>query len=122
MKLAREVRTEDIEFLKQVLKEDLPWAAEPQWAGCWVIEDDGRIISLVGLQAKVVVEPLWAESAIDAKEMAAWVDGYLARSGVRQYEFFVPDINEPFQKLIERHYGVPGVRELEGLIFFVKRQ
>lgn len=119
MTRVRKVRPEEVPVLREKFSAKWPWAAEPQWNGVFVLERDGIVRGFVGFQVRLLVEPLYAEDALTARDLIVWTDG---RMGDNDYEFFVADENEPFGKAVEKHFGIEGHREVPGLTYQVKRE
>src|SRR5262249_12626403 len=69
--------------------------AEPNWAYCHVVEQDGEIVGLIGIETRLVAEPVYIKKGSNGAALMAfgWLDGYMrniARSvGFGGYEFFV---------------------------------
>lgn len=115
----RLIKPEEIEEAQRAIKDQLPWAGEPQWNSVYVRTEDDVLTGFVGFQMKVVVEPLYANTPRVANELITWADGFL--NTYNQYEMFVPDCNPRFQQVLENHFGLTGKRELPGKIYFVRR-
>lgn len=116
----RKVRAAEVPELWRKMKEKYPWAAEPAWEGVYVKTVGGQIRAMWGLQQKCQVEPLDADEPIDARDAIAGIAIALAMTGIKQFEFFVPNENERFQQAIEKHYGIEGHTEMPGKYYFVK--
>ena len=95
---------------------------EPLWASTYLIEDGYQPLGVVGGQVVHRLEPLYLkEKNPHALLLAAgFMDGLFRASGVKQYEFFVQDANQDFQKFIERNLAVTSAREKPGLVYFRK--
>ena len=117
----RPVKPDEIAELAKRFSERYPWAAEPAWTGVWVLEENGKIEGFVGFQQRLVVEPLFSESPRVTRSLIDRLDTLITANRIREYEFIVPDQNQPMQETLERHYGLKGEVEIPHKIFLVKR-
>ncbi len=112
------IKPEEIEEARSKCAQDLPWAAEPQWDGVWILRDNGEM-GFFGLQTRRIVEPLYGDSPRITRSLIDRADTLLIANGIRNWEFFVPDVNPKFQQTLERHYGLEGKRQLPGKYYFI---
>lgn len=98
--------------------------AEPQWATAWAVLKDNELVGVFGLATKLVVEPLYMkkDATLHAFGTMTWIDGFLrgyaAQHGHKAYEFFVQDINEHFQRFIEKNLPVEvPFRQVPGITY-----
>lgn len=114
----RRIRLDEVAECSQKWQEKYPDLAEPRWESVWVREDSGKVTAFFGLQQRLVVEPLYADSPRALQETIPYIDGLL--SGYKEYEFVVLNNNNKFQAVLENHYGLKGEAEPPHRIYFVR--
>ena len=117
----RPIRTAEIQDARLFIPES---DGEPEWGNIWAILDESGLIGIIGMETRLVVEPLYMKPGFYSQAIMtmSWIDGFLrkvaADLGKTGYEFFVGDNNTRFQQLIEKRLPVKAGREKRGLFYF----
>ena len=111
----RPVREPDLPDARSIIPLDAP---EPDWQHCYCILDDNKIIGIMGTEVRLtglyitlVAEPLYMARTSGASLVAlGFLDGIMrgiaAANGLGGYGFSVRNVNERFQKFVERYLPV----------------
>jgi len=102
-----------------------PGCAEPIWAFCHVVEQDGEIVGLIGVETRLVAEPVYIKKGANGAALMAfgWLDGYMRKIasslGFGGYEFFVGDEqSKEWHEFIENRLPVTAGIEKPGKYYF----
>ena len=99
--------------------------AEPTWAFCHVVEQDGEIVGLIGIETRLVAEPVYIKKGANGAALMAfgWLDGYMRKIaqtvGFGGFEFFVGN-EQPaeWHKFIKERLPVEEGIEKPGRYYF----
>lgn len=120
--MLRKIREDEIPAERDRYLAKYPWAGEPNWASVMVLTNkNDKVVGMAEVQVRPLVASLDADRPADVKALVDAIDGYLAGAGISQYEFIVPNQNEKFQRMIDKHYGYTSVEELPSRVYFVRR-
>lgn len=99
--------------------------AEPTWSYCHVVEQDGEIVGLIGVETRLVAEPVYVKKGANGAALMAfgWLDGYMrkiaATVGFGGYEFFVGnEQSQEWSEFIKNRLPVTEGIEKPGKYFF----
>jgi len=90
----RPIAERDLEQAKTLIPAG---CAEPTWDYCHVVEQDGEIVGLIGVETRLIAEPVYVKKGANGAALMAfgWLDGYMRKIGSTVgfggYEFFVGD-------------------------------
>lgn len=96
----------------------------PDWNNCWVLEQDGEAKVLMGVELRLVAEPLYVKKGCNGAALVAmgWLDGKMSTlaqlNRLPGYECFVLDEHPEFQEFIKKNLPMGNGREKPGLTFF----
>ena len=115
----RPLKQEDIPQVKAFLPADAP---EPNWLMCMVMEQNGQVKGVAGLENVWRLEPLYLKEpdSVALLTLGAWMEGWLTARGINAYEFFIGDDNKDFQNFVETRLSIEGGREKVGKWYFKK--
>jgi hypothetical protein len=116
----RPIRQDEIEQAKLLVPVGY---AEPSWANTFVLENEGVLVGLVGIEQWVVAEPLylspnaWKQTGCLTVALG-WLDGLMrglcGSLGLQEWKAFITDEHAVFQRVIEKHMPVSWAREKPG--------
>lgn len=114
----RLIKDSEIEEARQLHLDVYPWAPEPNWSQTYVLVEEDEIKGFFDINMRYTVNNLYAKDKITGIRMLDRADTLLMNV---DYEFFVPNHNENMQEFLEERHGLEGKKELEGLLYQVKR-
>lgn len=123
----RKLREEEYEQAKKRFRAEWPDVPrEPEWSNVWARFENGKITGMVecSVQVRHVVSMMCADNPAIAMTLIERADQIMADSQngsqFDSYEFHVDPKNARFKRLLEKRYGLEGVKE-PYLLYFVRR-
>jgi hypothetical protein len=119
--------------IRPIKEQDLPQArllipqncAEPNWNYCHVVEQDGEVVGLIGIETRLVAEPVYIKKGANGAALMAfgWLDGYMRKIaqgvGFGGYEFFVGnEQSKEWHEFIKNRLPVTAGLEKPGMYYF----